>query len=216
MVSSHAWQSGFQATIAVLGVLANISVIIAAWVAVRGINAWRREHIGKKRVDLAEEVLALFYEARDVIRGMRSPFTFGGEGSTRPPQKGETAEEQEARRQAFVIIERYNKNRDLFGRLHSLRYRFVVRFGEGSDKPFDDLHKVLVDLWNAARQLSTLWLESYPRDLKGPDLERHTRRVEEAEATIWEGPPDRDPIAARVDGVVGEIESICAPVIKEA
>lgn len=50
------------------------SVVVAAVVAARGINTWQREYIGKRRMELAEEVLAMFYEARDAIRDVRAPF----------------------------------------------------------------------------------------------------------------------------------------------
>ncbi len=46
-----------------------VSLIVAAWTAVYGISAWRREFLGKKRIDLAEEVLVSFYEAKDVRKG---------------------------------------------------------------------------------------------------------------------------------------------------
>lgn len=43
------------------------SVIIASCVAIFGINAWRKEFVDKRRIELAEEVLALFYQAKDII-----------------------------------------------------------------------------------------------------------------------------------------------------
>lgn len=48
--------------------LQEIPILIAAWVALFGIDAWRREHSGKRRLELAEDTLALFYEASDVIK----------------------------------------------------------------------------------------------------------------------------------------------------
>jgi hypothetical protein len=42
-------------------ILSSISVIIASWAAVYGIDAWKREFTGKRRIQLAEEALELFY-----------------------------------------------------------------------------------------------------------------------------------------------------------
>ena len=61
----------------------NISIIIASWTAVYGIDQWRREYRGKRQAELAEEVLSLFYEAQDAVRHIRNPFGFGGEGASR-------------------------------------------------------------------------------------------------------------------------------------
>ena len=38
-----------------------VATIVAAGTAVWGICAWRREYTGKRRIDLAEDVLALIY-----------------------------------------------------------------------------------------------------------------------------------------------------------
>lgn len=58
------------------GLIRNVLVIIASIVAIYGIRAWRREFIGKRKIELAEEVLALFYETRDIIRYIRDPGGF--------------------------------------------------------------------------------------------------------------------------------------------
>ena len=122
----------------VADILQSISLIIAAWAVIVGVNAWRREYIGKKRHELAEEILALFYEARDVIRSIRNPFGYAGEGSTRNAGVNETPEQKDINDRAFVVIERYNKNRELFNKIHSMRYRYMAQFGEESANPFID------------------------------------------------------------------------------
>ncbi len=48
------------------------SAAIAAISFVVGISTWRREFVGKRRIELAESVLALFYEAADAIQEIRS------------------------------------------------------------------------------------------------------------------------------------------------
>jgi hypothetical protein len=47
----------------------NLSVIIGALALISGIRAWKREYIGKRKIELAEDTLMLFYQARDAIRG---------------------------------------------------------------------------------------------------------------------------------------------------
>src|SRR5258706_15614439 len=119
----------------VTAVLQNLSVIIAALVAMFGIDAWRREHVGRRRMDLAEEVLALFYQARDVIRIIRSPAGWKGEGATRKPGPDESPEQKQALDQAYVVVERYDKHIEIFSRLQTLRYRFMAQVGVDKAKP---------------------------------------------------------------------------------
>jgi hypothetical protein len=60
-----------------------VSVLVASLVAIRGIQAWRREFVGKRRIELAEEVLALFYQAKDAIGWIRFSLCCTTESSTR-------------------------------------------------------------------------------------------------------------------------------------
>ncbi len=43
-----------------IDVLSQVSILIGIWVAIAGLQAWRKEHIGKRQVELAEDMLALF------------------------------------------------------------------------------------------------------------------------------------------------------------
>ena len=51
----------------------------------------------------------------------------------------ETANEKEIRDRAFVVIERFQKEKETFDRLHALRYRFMVLFGNDKESLFKDL-----------------------------------------------------------------------------
>ena len=124
-------------------IIQSCAVIGASFVAIYGINAWRVEFVGKRRIELAEEVLVLFYQARDAIASMRNPMGYIGEGETRKPGPNETSEQKDDLNQAFVLIERYNKHIDAFSRLHALRYRFILQFGADASKPFDDLNRLV-------------------------------------------------------------------------
>ena len=90
-----------------------ISVVVAAASVTFAVTAWRREYTGKRNIELAEEVLALFYQARDVIAYIRSPFSFSGEGTTRPAPDNETPDEKRINNQVYVVFERYNKNKEV-------------------------------------------------------------------------------------------------------
>jgi len=46
-----------ETTKLVVDILQGLAVIGASIAAVLGINAWKREHLGKRRIELAEEVL---------------------------------------------------------------------------------------------------------------------------------------------------------------
>lgn len=189
-----------------------VSVIVAALVAVFGIDAWRREYVGKRRMELAEEVLALFYQARDVIRSIRNSVGFVGEGETRKADPNESREKKEALDRAYVLFERYNKHVDLFSRLHALRYRFMAQVGKEKSKPFDDLDRVLGELFLAARRLARDWSRDDRRFSSEKDRDTFYKKMRESEAIFWAG-EEPDPIEPRVEALVADIENTCQAIL---
>lgn len=193
-------------------ILESIAVIFASLIAsgtvIYGVKAWRREYIGKRKIELAEEVLALFYEARDVISYIRNPFSFGGEGSTRNAAPNESPEEKQINDNAFVVFERYNKRQDLFNKLYSMRYRYMAQFGENSAKPFDELRKIVNEIFSSSRRLSHYWKQQGRRQWKSDaEFKKHLNEMQKHEAVFWEKSSDEDPIIPRVDKVISDIEA---------
>lgn len=183
----------------------NIFVIIASIVAIYGIRAWRHEFIGKRKIELAEEVLALFYEARDIIKYIRDPGGFSKEGSSRETEGEETPLVKEARDRAFVPMERYNEHRATFSKLSSLKYRFVAYFGKDAATPFDDLRGILNEIFLAARRLARYWsIES------GTSMtEEQVKKRDMCEAIFWEDEAEKDPINPKLDHIIEQMERMC-------
>ena len=90
-----------------LDFISSIATLIAALAVLVGVYTWKRELVGKRRIGLAESVLALFYEAEDAIKQIRNPHSFDGEGSKRKRANNELAEESRLLDQANVVFERY-------------------------------------------------------------------------------------------------------------
>jgi hypothetical protein len=154
-------------------------------------------------MDLAEEVLASFYQARDAIASIRNPIGWMSEGKSRPREKAETPEQTEARDRAYAFYERYDRHSELFGRLHALRYRFEANFGSDAAKPFQDINKAVNRVLNAARELARLWAE--------PGRTRDGT-IEHLENRVW-AHGEKDEIQQEVNEAVEKIEGICKPLL---
>lgn len=187
--------------------LQGISLVIASWTAIYGISAWRREHVGARRVELAEDTLALFYEAADVIRHIRHPASFGYETSHIEQEENETEEAFAARKNASIVFVRFEKRQELFNRIYAARYRFMAQFGKHNAGPFDELHAIKGEIFTAARMLVRLWNRQHFRTQE--QLEQHDERVTKFEAVFWEGNEEDDPINPRVRRMIMEIEAVC-------
>jgi hypothetical protein len=122
------------------------AVVVAAFAAWRGFGAWRYELVGKKRYELAEETLALFYEAQEVIREMRVGIVDSGEVSNDDPENPAVA--------WFNAIEA--ERRALFARLAALKFRFMATFGSEYGKAFQTFARVNGKVRHVARRLPEL------------------------------------------------------------
>lgn len=193
---------------AIPSIIAAIAAVIGVAIAARGLNKWRAETIGKRKAELAEDILADFYQARDIINGARSPGSFDYEGNTRKKADWENEDDTRKLNGYFATIERLNGKAEFFAALHARRYRFAAIFGVEAAKPYNELHKIYAELVVAVQMLINTH-----RDRGEGSLPKNRRKWEE---TIWARYAENDPIPSRLDRTVEAIEATCRPAIQES
>jgi len=191
--------------------LRDISLLIGIWVAIYGIDSWRREHRGKRELELAEDVMALFYEARDAIKHLRHPFSPAGECDDIEKGPNETEAQWNARKNASTVYKRYNTKQELFNRLYAMRYRFMAQIGREESQPFEDLNKLVHEILVAAQMLARLWPRDHFRTKE--QYEKHRQQVGKYEGIFWEGLMEQDPINPRLEAIVARMERTCSNII---
>jgi hypothetical protein len=201
--SAPAWIEAFGA------LLTGIATVLAGVAALRGLNAWRTETVGRRKAELAEEVLAQFYRARDILTWARFPV-----GSPPPPTQAppviaaaETAEDASEKRRLYAPVERLAQESQIFSELQASRYRFMAYFGEESSRPFDELRALQSEVVAAAGKLIRAQGQPPTQDT------RHNRG--RWESAIGWGAASEDQIAHRLERAVREIEGVCRPLIDE-
>lgn len=182
-----------------------LSLLIGIWVAIYGIDSWRREHSGKRQIELAEETLALFYEARDTIANIRNPFSWGSESDNIERGERESDKDFNARKRANTVFSKYNDHQELFNKIHSMRYRFMAQIGKDESVPFDELRSIIDKILNSVRMLARLWARGENWD----DIEKY-------EAVIWYGKSVDDPINEKLEKTIQKMEYTCKKVISGA
>jgi hypothetical protein len=175
---------------------------LGGWAALRGVNAWRIETLGRRKAELAEEVLAQFYRAKDALIWARLP----ADGDGTEHRVGSAAPEPGAIAMA-APVERLNQASQVFSELQASRYRFMAYFGEGAARPFDDLRKVHNEVVEAASQL----IRGQGKTLTEQDAADHA----EWRTIIGWGPHQQDQLAERLEHAVRTIERTCRPLIEE-
>jgi hypothetical protein len=201
--------------VTIANILESISIIVAAIAVVVGIYKWRTEYLGKRKIELVEEVLALFYEIRDIIKYIRSPFSYASEGSTRKASDNETPAQKIVYDRVYVLFERYDKHKDKFSKLQSLKYRYWAYFGEKSVEPFNELNSVMNELFASANILSYYWLDrenSFHIDTNKEKLEEINNNIRKNEAIFWDRYKE-DTINPKVEAIITKIENQASKII---
>lgn len=180
---------------AIVGVMALIGIVIT--------QSWTtRRDYAKRKIELAEEVLALFYEVGDAIREIRHPASQAGEGSTRPRAENEDESIAKILDQAYVAFERYTKQEALFSSLRSKKYRFRAVFRGQSQEPFDIIEKSLRQIFASTYMLgSHYWQRQGKVPMEGEEFQHHLQEMHAHVDNFWLI-PGRDKISPMVDEAI--------------
>jgi len=189
------------------------AAIYGVQIARTGIDRWRREIIGKRKAELAEDVLADFYQAREILNAARSPMGYDSDGSTRTPGEGESADETKTLNMYFATIERLQRHQEFFAGMEARKYRFWAYFGPAGLKCFDDFRRLHAEVVVATRMLiRTYRVAKLHEQMEKPGMRQS---IEKWEAKIWwDGTPE-DIISKPLDELVSRIEEICKPIIRD-
>jgi|EndMetStandDraft_9_1072997.scaffolds.fasta_scaffold20072_1 hypothetical protein len=129
------------------------AAVSGAIIAVLSYRKWHSETTGKRKIELAEEVLARAYRARQAIASARSPLGWGNEGATRKRSEDETPSESQAKDAYYRTVERLLAENEVFTDLRSKKFLAMAYFPSDVAMPFDDLQKLRSSIIMSAQHL---------------------------------------------------------------
>ena len=179
-----------------------ISVVVAALSFVYGVSAWRREFVGKRRIELAEEVLALAYEIEEIIGSIRRRSIY-------VPQSNDSGDKDQARSLADSIMERICSSQERFATFHSYKYRFEAMFGDDIHLSFCEIRCVRNEIAYSVEMLAKdYWPPNREHGMDSVELEWHRKGKFQLECIIWNRGKDNDKIGPRVREAVSRFEDV--------
>jgi hypothetical protein len=185
-------------------VLQAAAIVVTAFFASRSLHAWRGQLVGKRKFEIAEEILVSAYRLQGRLGHIRNPIAFGGEGKLRPRPEGPEA--ATARKDMyFVPLARLQEINEDFAQMSKARLLARVYFGADATAPFDAIAGVYNEIAVAARML----VNTAEDDRRAVSLEL----LQSWEATIWDTSGGTDALAQRVQKAVSEIETFCRPAL---
>jgi hypothetical protein len=179
------------------------AAVFGAYTAFQGLQKWRQETVGKRKMELAEDVLVDFYEARDIVNAARSPGGFANEGATRTRSEDESDDDRRMLDAYYAVAERLFNRADFFARLEGRRYRFIAHFGPASAEPFEKLRRIHLQILAAVNHLSLRYRASRNKEYQG--------QFADLENVIWDTLGKDDHIRRKLDAMVEDIEKSLSP-----
>ena len=193
-----------------------LAVLAACWAIISGIGAWKREFIGKRQIDLAEQTLAKFFEVKDAIAFIRNPFSSTDEGNTR--QRGETELPNESKLldRGYIVVERYSKKESVFADFSTLKYKFMASFGADTEPIFTDTYKTLNSIFASAIALATYyWQRQGATQMQADEFQKHLDGMFRHQGIFWDVGQDDDEIRMKLNAIQQKLDKITAPCFRE-
>jgi len=193
-----------------------VAVVAACWAIISGVGAWKREFIGKRKIELAEETLAAFFEIKDAISFIRSSWSSGTEGSTRKRSEHETKAEAELLDRGYIVFERYESKKEVFVRFNTLKYKFMAVFGTETEEIFKDTNQTLNSIFTSANMLSTHYWQRQGRvEMKKDEFQKHLDEMHRHEGIFWDCYNDNDEIRNKLTATQTNLENTTKPCFEE-
>lgn len=193
-----------------------ISIIAACWAIVSGVDAWKREFIGKRKIELAEETLATYFEIKDAIAFIRSPFSNNTEASTRQRAPDETDAERELLDRGYIVFERYEKKKEIFIRFNTLKYKFMAVFGPQTEEIFTSTNQVINSIFASANMLATHYWQRQGRvQMETDEFQRHLDEMQRHEGIFWDRYNEHDEIRDKLKTIQNDLETVTKPCFEE-
>ena len=190
----------------ITSIIQAFAVSVVAIPAFLGLNSWRKEHVGKRKVQLAEETLSATYELQSVIEWVRHPASWGDEGNQRPNREEEPVNRRHLNDAYYSRIARLKAESKQFSSLKAIKPIFRAYFGDEAEASL----QVLFTTRNQINLAVAALINQRDGDELPQDLRRHY------ESIIWDfsSPDQPDEIRRDVNRAVSEIEAICVPILR--
>jgi len=194
-----------------VGVVTALTAVFGVFIA---LPLWQKKKVDESHVRLAEDTLALFFEAREKLAWVRMPGAFAGEGQSRKKMDPEGEGLAGLRDAYYVSLERLLRDAEFWGRFDAQRIRFRVIFGNAAAMPFQDIRRIRNSIASAAHML----IMTAKADLRVATEEDAHRKWERNkllwENQIWAGHEQPDSVAEEIDSAILRMEEHCRPLIE--
>lgn len=137
-------------------VVMTIVAVATVFLGYMGFHKWQVETVGRRKIELAEELLTSFYKFREVVKHARTPVTKADEGRSRVISDVEAPNVATFRNWFYTPQERLHAEQDFLATFFAARHKANAHFGPEIDRLFTIAEQALLEVRAASRQMSTM------------------------------------------------------------
>ena len=189
----------------VASILQSVAAVVVAVFAAVGFFLWRREMVGKRKMEVAERTLSLFYQIQDILEWARNPLAYNLDAFENDDAEKRFWKDSWEKDTFDLPVTGVVGANEVFAELKALRYTFISLFGKENERPFLTINTIKNQVKYAFSQFSN------PGDGKvHSDAVTAKKLIIE---TMWSN-SDNDPITKQIEEAVAQIEETCRPYLK--
>lgn len=181
-----------------------VSAVTVAVCAVCALYTWRKEFVGKKKIEFAAEFMEKAIEIKDLISFVRNGWAAEAEKKEIEKKlKKEGCFYESAKLSYLVPKWRLLQNDSKIMTFSNLRTKASMYFGEDALKIFYLINKIILHI-------------NFEAEILFKDSDFLSKKIkQEYQKTIWASFDDEDKIALEFDKVVNELKSNLEPIYRD-
>jgi hypothetical protein len=202
------WSNSVELT---RNIILSIASIVAMILGVKGLNAWKQEHVGKIEYDTARKMLKALYVVKDSIATVRDPVQWAGESDRAIRHRGKDPKdfdpiEDNHSIQCLVYARRWDLLSESLRQMKIDAFDAEILWGNDVDNSLKPLRERVSELSGA--------IHFYLRQ-QGPRARDVTvDQTEENEEILWRDYPSPSGDANRFDMKINDAVEVCEGFIK--
>lgn len=185
------------------------AALVAAYVGLKGLDAWKRQLRGTSNHELARQLLKLTYQARDKIQRIRAPMKFGAEFEQALQEQDLDLEGEEPSKlqktEAWYQMHWEGLN-EILSDLKVAQLEAEALWGSHIPEVFSSLNEVIGELRVAISQ-QLRFIEGGPNVDPTADQRQEVRNI--LYRRSWD--PDEDEFTAQIEDAVSEVREEAQP-----
>ncbi|GAB1401721.1 hypothetical protein MASR1M68_06320 [Elusimicrobiota bacterium] len=126
-------------------IITNVVPVLMLWIAWKALDVWKREFVGKKKIDLACEIIEKVCSVQDIIIGARSQLSFSTEKDKILEELNKQGNKEIYTDKIHYLLPKYRiqQNLDTINEFLKLKNKAQLYWNKDIIKSFNEINRII-------------------------------------------------------------------------